>query len=106
MSVCGNFPKFGNFARFKTIYPPPTKSSHSRAQGSQADCPRAAIRLHPGRNSFTSAGDIMADNHAEGGHPDMDYAEHERTYALFLNLTKYGAIGCIVLVIIMAVLTL
>lgn len=48
----------------------------------------------------------MADNHAEGGHPDMDYAEHERTYALFLNLTKYGAIGCIVLVIIMAVLTL
>jgi hypothetical protein len=48
----------------------------------------------------------MADNHAEGGHPDMDYAEHERTYALFLTLTKYGAIACIALVVILAVLTL
>lgn len=48
----------------------------------------------------------MADKHAEGGHPDMDYAEHERTYALFLNLTKYGTIVCIALMILLAVTTL
>lgn len=31
----------------------------------------------------------MADHHAPaGGHPDMDYAEHERTYAMFISLSK------------------
>jgi hypothetical protein len=48
----------------------------------------------------------MADNQAQGGHPDMDYAEHERTYALFLNLTKYGALFCIALIVLLAITTL
>lgn len=29
---------------------------------------------------------------AADGHPDMDYAEHERTYAGFLVLVKWGII--------------
>ncbi|MDP4594625.1 MAG: aa3-type cytochrome c oxidase subunit IV [Beijerinckiaceae bacterium] len=49
----------------------------------------------------------MADNHAipvvhSAGHPDMDYAEHEKTYDLFLFLTKWTVIGCIVLLVLMA----
>ena len=50
----------------------------------------------------------MADHHAPhaGGHPDMDYAEHERTYALFTNLTKWGTIVCVVILIGMAIFLL
>ena len=40
------------------------------------------------------------------GHADMDYAEHERTYRHFLMLMKWGAIHCIVILIILAFLTL
>lgn len=32
----------------------------------------------------------MADNHStEGGHPAMDYAEHEKTYKLFITISKW-----------------
>ena len=50
----------------------------------------------------------MADNnlaHA-GGHPAMDYPEHERTYSMFVNLTKYGTIALIILMIGMAIFLL
>ncbi len=33
------------------------------------------------------------------GHPDMDYAEHEATYALFLKLTKF-VLGAVILIMI------
>ncbi len=36
---------------------------------------------------------------AAAGHPDMDYAEHEATYSLFLTLMKWIA-GVVVLVLI------
>ena len=46
----------------------------------------------------------MADNHgAQGGHPAMDYAEHEATYKLFLTLSKWTVIGVVALLIFMAV---
>jgi hypothetical protein len=49
----------------------------------------------------------MAETHAiSDGHPDMDYAEHERTYALFLKLAKYGIITTVCLLIFMAVVLL
>lgn len=41
---------------------------------------------------------------AAGDHPDMDYAEHDRTYHLFLNLIKFGGIGVILVVVLLAVL--
>ncbi len=31
------------------------------------------------------------------GHPDMDYAEHQKTYASFLRLTKFAIIFLVVL---------
>ncbi len=31
------------------------------------------------------------------GHPDMDYAEHQKTYASFLRLTKVAIIFLVVL---------
>lgn len=38
------------------------------------------------------------------GHPDMDYAEHEKTYELFLWLLRNITIGVIVLLVILAFL--
>ena len=45
----------------------------------------------------------MVDNTAvSAGHPDMDYAEHEKTYQLFLWLLKNGAIAVVVILIFLA----
>lgn len=41
-----------------------------------------------------------------GGHPDMDYAQHEHTYRMFTRFVKYGTAGVILCVILLAVLTL
>ncbi|SIR01071.1 aa3 type cytochrome c oxidase subunit IV [Rhizobium sp. RU20A] len=46
----------------------------------------------------------MAEHHhgpAETG-AEMDYAEHDKTYALFVNGTKYGTIICVALIVAMA----
>lgn len=47
----------------------------------------------------------MAD-HAPGGPVEvgaqMDYAEHEKTYNMFLHLAKYGTLVCAALLIAMA----
>ncbi len=32
----------------------------------------------------------------------MDYSEHEKTYALFITLAKYGSLVCVALLIAMA----
>ena len=37
------------------------------------------------------------------GHPDMDYDEHEKTYAGFLKVSKYSTIVILVIVALMAV---
>ncbi len=42
----------------------------------------------------------------EGGHPDMDYAEHERTYTLFIALAKWGTIFSVGAVVLLGLLTL
>ena len=45
----------------------------------------------------------MSDSHpASAGHPDMDYAEHEGTYALFLTLLKWGASLVVLIIIFLA----
>jgi len=41
--------------------------------------------------------DIDVGVNSTGGHPAMDYAEHNRTYAAFLRYTKVGIISCVVL---------
>lgn len=46
----------------------------------------------------------MAEHHSgpvETGAP-MDYPEHEKTYTLFLNLTKWVTVICVALLIAMA----
>ena len=49
----------------------------------------------------------MVEQHAAAdGHSDMDFAEHEKTYHMFLGFVKYGALGVILIVILLAVLTL
>jgi hypothetical protein len=37
-----------------------------------------------------------------GGTDMRDFAEHERTYARFVSLTKWGTISVVVLLILMA----
>jgi hypothetical protein len=45
----------------------------------------------------------MADqhDHNQSNTNGMDYTEHERTYALFNVLLKWGLIGCIVILLFM-----
>ncbi len=45
---------------------------------------------------------MVDDKALSAGHPDMDYAEHEKSYELFLWLLKNGAIGVVVILIILA----
>jgi hypothetical protein len=37
------------------------------------------------------------------GHPAMDYAEHQRTYKLFLKITLYTIVSVVVLMAILAI---
>ena len=46
----------------------------------------------------------MAEFADGGGHPDMDYAEHEATYALFLRLLKYITVAAVLVVIGLALM--
>ncbi len=48
----------------------------------------------------------MANDIARTDHPDMDYAEHDRTYDLFIALFKWGTVFCIACVLLLAFLTL
>ncbi len=46
---------------------------------------------------------VMADDHAHSaGEPDADFAEHVRTYQMFLQLVKYTVIGVAALLALMA----
>lgn len=46
----------------------------------------------------------MGDKHnaSQGDNPVMDYAEHDKTYAMFLAGTKWGTVACVGLMIAMA----
>ena len=58
--------------------------------------------FRPGR--MQTGDDSMAEHHTgpvETGAP-MDYAEHEKTYNLFVNASKYGTMFCVTLLIAMA----
>lgn len=40
------------------------------------------------------------------GNENMDYAQHQRTYELFTSLVKYGTLGVVILLILMAIFLL
>lgn len=44
---------------------------------------------------------MASEPHVDGTAP-MDYAEHEKTYELFVGLTKWGSIAVVVVLILMA----
>jgi hypothetical protein len=50
----------------------------------------------------------MAEQHAvsDEGHADMDYAEHEKTYRMFIGMAKWGTASVILILIILAFMTL
>ncbi len=43
---------------------------------------------------------------AENTGSAMDYAEHDRTYALFIGMVKYGSAAIVVILILMALFLL
>jgi hypothetical protein len=45
----------------------------------------------------------MAEDHGKADHPAMDYAEHDKTYELFIAMTKWGTILSVAIVVFMAV---
>lgn len=46
----------------------------------------------------------MADGHGTtGGHPAMDYAEHERTYETFIRFAVIGTVWVLVIVVGLAI---
>ena len=46
----------------------------------------------------------MAQGHgSEGGHPAMDYREHESTYAGFVRFTVIGTLWCLTIVVGLAI---
>lgn len=49
---------------------------------------------------------MVVDETAPDAHSDMDYAEHNRTYALFITMFKWGTVFSIACVILLALLTL
>lgn len=52
-------------------------------------------------------GGTMADSHALSvAASDADFAEHIKTYRLFVSLFKYGVIGVVAILIILAFVTL
>lgn len=50
----------------------------------------------------------MTEQHAAtaGGHPAMDYPEHEKTYRQFTAFVKYGTLIVVLSVILLAIMTL
>jgi hypothetical protein len=48
----------------------------------------------------------MAEHHAADVQDDADFAEHVRTYHLFLKLFKFAALGVIIILIVLAFVTL
>jgi hypothetical protein len=46
--------------------------------------------------------DKMAESEARGLNPAMDYAEHERTYRMFLRLVQYTLAGVAVILALLA----
>lgn len=40
------------------------------------------------------------------GNENMDYAQHQRTYNLFIGLVKYGSVAVIGILILMAIFLL
>jgi hypothetical protein len=51
-----------------------------------------------------AANQVAADGPA--GHPYMDYPAHLATYRLFTSLIKYGAIGVVIVLVLLALFTL
>lgn len=50
--------------------------------------------------------EIASGNAVSDGHPDMDYAEHEKTYALFTFLFKWGTVLSAAAIVLLALITL
>ncbi|CUA84687.1 aa3-type cytochrome c oxidase subunit IV [Chelatococcus daeguensis] len=41
-----------------------------------------------------------------GGHPDMDYPAHERTYAAFITFSKWATIAVVLVFVFLAIFLL
>jgi Bacterial aa3 type cytochrome c oxidase subunit IV len=54
--------------------------------------------------NFAQRARIMAHGqNSEGGHPAMDYAEHEKTYEGFVRFSVIGTIWCLTIIVGLAI---
>ena len=49
---------------------------------------------------FFGLGETMAE------HTQMDYREHDKTYAMFVGMTKWGTIAVVIILVLMALFLL
>jgi hypothetical protein len=66
------------------------------------DCRGEGFLLSRQEQKPGKQGSGMKINPAEG-HPAMDYAEHERTYRLFLKLSLYLVISVVIIMALLAI---
>jgi hypothetical protein len=92
------------------VAPPARAAATFRARSRQADPLEGGERIgyEPWQQSVQHR--LFRENpmaiDTSGGHPAMDYTEHNRTYRGFLALTKAGIIFCVLLLIGMAIFLL
>jgi hypothetical protein len=63
------------------------------------------LRILAHSGTLNKMGGTMAEHAITETAPDADFAEHVRTYHQFLSILKYGLVGVIILLIILAVTT-
>lgn len=63
-------------------------------------------RTPPRRPRFAQGDAGVAQPQIAHDAPEMDYPEHEKTYAMFVGLAKWGTIFMVLLLIFMAVFLL
>ena len=64
--------------------------------------PGAASATKPGKLPIEPWGASMSVD-TSGGHPAMDYAEHNRTYAGFIRFSIAGIVFCVAILVFLAI---
>jgi Bacterial aa3 type cytochrome c oxidase subunit IV len=81
------------------VAPPPAGSGPARTP---SGLPAPDNSVKAGGQPEPEKANMATTMPAAAGHPDMDYAEHERTFHGFVALVKWSVVFLVVLLILMA----
>jgi hypothetical protein len=82
---------------------PPDNRRAAHGRHSAALQARRASSTERKINRFRGDLNMAGAPKAEGGHPAMDYAEHDRTYDGFIRFSTIGTIWCLIIVVGLAI---